>query len=671
MVNVLIVESPKKAKTIQKFLDKDWKVCASAGHIRDLPQKEMGVEPPNFRPKYVIAEGKKKTVDGLKAAVAQASQVYLATDPDREGEAIAWHLQQVLKVQNPHRVTFNEVGKKAVLEALRKPRKVDVDLVKAQEARRVADRLVGYMVSSALRDKSGGENLTAGRVQSVALRLIVDLELEIRAFQTRTFYQVTITLENGLQLQLDVSKLAADGAHLFDRAIADKAQQCRAATILSVETTPRERAPRSALTTSMLQQAANAALKLSAAEVMQVAQHLFESGLITYHRTDNPNLSEEGYELAVEWLKANGHQYQRGQRRWKAKEGAQEAHEAIRPTDFAVEQVEGSEAEQAVYRLIRERALMSQMPAERVEVTVITAQGDQQLTSEKGEGMAAIFKAKGVRQLEPGWRSFKATVTEDEDADPVLTVAVRPEEVHKIEHAQVQDKQTEPPKRYTEGSLVAKLESLGIGRPATYAAILKNIIGREYVVIGDPAAKSRKKDMRLFPTPTGFRVVAALRRQAFLDYKFTARLEERLDRICERKDDFLGVVRDLHATLTRDLDAIEIERTIPAGEGRGEFKTAPCPKCGESLKRIPSKKEKGQFFWAHAEETEDCDKYFRDEAGKPVEKAPPPATVACPKCGQALKRLQNRSTKGFFWVHVAEPATCSKYINDDDGKPVA
>lgn len=668
MVNVLIVESPKKAKTIQKFLDSNWRVLASAGHIRDLPEKDIGVEPPNFRPKYVISEGKKKTVDALKAAVGQASQVYLATDPDREGEAIAWHLQQVLKVQHPHRVTFNEVGKKAVLEALKKPRNVDIDLVRAQEARRVSDRLVGYLVSEALRVRSG-ENLTAGRVQSVALRLIVDLELEIRAFTAQDFFQVLITLENGLQLQLDVSKLAADGTHLFDRAIAEKARTCQRVTILSVETTPRERAPRSALTTSMLQQVANATLKLSAAEVMQVAQHLFDSGLISYHRTDNPNLSEEGYEAAIAWLKANGYDYQRGQRRWKAKEGAQEAHEAIRPVDFAVVEIEGSDAQQAVYRLIRERALMSQMPAEKVEVTVITAQGDQDLVSEKGEGRPALFKAKGVRQLDPGFKAFRATVQEDDEPDPVLTMAVAPDQQQRIQHAELQEKVTEPPKRFTEGTLVSKLESLGIGRPATYAAIIKNILTREYVVVDDPAAKSRKKDMRLFPTEVGFRVVRALRRQAFLDYAFTARLEERLDRICERKDGFLEVVRDLHATLVRDLDAIEVERT---GQGRGEFKTSPCPKCGATLKRLPSKQDKGQFFWAHAEEAEGCDKYFRDADGAPVAKqgAAMPA-MACPKCGQPIKRLQNRATKGHFWVHVADPATCSKYVTDRDGMPVA
>lgn len=669
MVNVLIVESPKKAKTIQKFLSADWRVMASAGHIRDLPEKEIGVEPPNFRPKYVISEGKKKTVDALKAAVGKASQVYLATDPDREGEAIAWHLQQVLKVQNPHRVTFNQVGQKAVLEALKRPRKVDLDLVKAQEARRVSDRLVGYLVSEALRNRSG-ENLTAGRVQSVALRLIVDLELQIRAFHARAYYQVQITLGNGLQLLLDVSKLAEDGSHLFDRQIADKALACQQVTIVSVETTPRERAPRSALTTSMLQQAANAALKLSAAEVMQVAQHLFESGLITYHRTDNPNLSEEGYEAAVAWLKANGYDYQRGQRRWKAKEGAQEAHEAIRPADFAVVEIDGTEAEKAVYRLIRERALMAQMPAEKVEVTVITAEGDQELLSEKGEGMTAVFKAKGIRQLDPGFKAFQATVSEDEEADPVLTVAVSADEKHSIQHAELLQKQTEPPKRYTEGTLVGKLESLGIGRPATYASILKNIITREYVVIGEPGAKSRKKDMRLFPTDTGFRVVEALRKQGFLDYKFTARLEDRLDKICERKDGFLEVVRDLHAALVRDLDAIEIERT---GQGRGEFKTAPCPKCQATLKRIPSKKQQGEFFWAHVEETDTCDTFFRDQEGAPVAKAATQqaAAVSCPMCGQPLKRCQNRTTKGFFWMHVAEPATCSKYITDEEGKPVA
>lgn len=668
MVNVLIVESPKKAKTIQKFLSSDWRVFASAGHIRDLPTKEMGVEPPNFRPHYVISEGKKKTVDALKSAVSQASQVFLATDPDREGEAIAWHLQSVLKVQNPHRVTFNDVGEKAVKEALKRPRKVDLDLVRAQEARRVADRLVGYLVSDKLRAKSGA-NLTAGRVQSVALRLIVDLELEIQRFLARNYYQVQVTLDNALKMQLDVSKLALDGTHLFDRGIAEQAQLCKQVSITHVETTPKERAPRSALTTSMLQQVANSALKLSAKESMAVAQHLFDSGWITYHRTDNPNMSEEGYEAAIAWLQANGYEHQRGQRRWKAKDNAQEAHEAIRPVDFALVEIEGTEAEKALYRLIRERALMAQMPAERVEVTVIMGEGDRKVPSEAaGEPLQAVFKAKGIRQVAAGFKAFKTTVTEDEEADPVINSAVALGDVLPIQHAELLEKRTEPPKRYSEGSLVSKLESLGIGRPATYASIINNIVLREYVLIGDPKGQGGKKDMRLFPTEIGIKIINSLRQQSFLDYEFTARLETRLDRICEGKDTYLDVVRDLHAVIVRDYASIEIERV---GGNQSPFRSDNCPLCQQGVKRLESKQKKGEFFWVHVAENPDCEKYLQDANGVPRKKeAPKPTLAQCPRCAQDLRRYQNSKSKEYFWLHTTEPTNCSRSFKDERGKPL-
>lgn len=673
MVNLLIVESPKKAKTIQGYLGPGWVVRASFGHIRDLPSDQLGVEPPNFRPQYVVAAGKSKNVLELKAAVASAAQVYLATDPDREGEAIAWHLKTVLGVQKPHRVKFNAVTQKAVQEALKRPETIDNGLVRAQEARRVVDRLVGYRVSETLRVKSGAI-LSAGRVQSVALKLVVELEAQILRFKAQDFFKVHAHLEDGTVMDLDVSKLAKDGKHLFSREIADQACNIEQLEVVAVSTKPREVAPRAAFTTSTLQQAGNALLKASGKQVMEAAQHLFESGFITYHRTDDCNMSEEGYEAAVAWLKSSGMEYQRGQRRWPSKPNAQEAHECIRPTDFALVTVSGSELEQKVYALIRERALMSQMPSAVDEITTVVAVSGTTILSEAGVPTPVAFVASGAVQLQAGWRAFKATVTSEEEDEPLqaLTARFKSGDVFHPREMQINTAQTQPPKRYTEGSLVKKLEALGIGRPSTYATIMGKLVEREYVRIGE-GGKSKAKDMRLFPSEVGMQLVKALSLQTFMDYDYTSRMEKNLDLIAQGKEDYLSIVRGVYQVLEQDEDKIEIERVA---DTRSKFREGDCPGCGQRIKRCESKKQKGQFFWVHVAETEACSKFLSEEKGKPVLTAPKgegaaTTKVGCPRCGQDIVQRRNSTTGNPFWVHVAAPATCSKYINDRDGKPVA
>jgi DNA topoisomerase-1 len=399
---------------------------------------------------------------------------------------------------------------------------------------------------------------------------------------------------------------------------------------------------------------------------MDLAQQLFEKGLISYHRTDNVNVAESTYEEICDWLKCNGFDYQRGQRRWKSKANAQEAHEAIRPVDFNVDTIEGDSALQGIYSLIRDRALMSQMPSAMVEQTRIVAVSGASVAGEGGELVPVQFRASGTRELSPGFRAFKPAVreeTEDKD-EQQLQCAVQEGEVHPVVQAQVRDKRTEPPKRFTEASLVKKLESLGIGRPATYASILGNVIGREYMVVG--------KDMKITATDTGITVVEALRQQAFLDYGFTSTLEDRLDHICEGKETYLEVVRGLYDTLQRDQERISVPRVGEGGAQASQASVA-CPECGLAVKRLPAK-QRGEFFWVHVdtEHAEGCQKYLADVDGQPQKKGPKPPTP-CPSCGKALKRLPSKQYAGqFFWVHqdAKNAEGCVKFLDDKKGRPV-
>ena len=665
---LLIVESPKKAKTIAKILGDGWRVGASYGHVRDLPEKELGIDLVTFNPKYVVPDRAKPNLDKLKALASQADEVFLATDLDREGEAIAYHLGLVLRLNNPKRVGFTEITAQAINRALASPRAIDTKMVMAQESRRVADRIVGYEVSPVL-CKQANQGLSAGRVQTPALRLVVDVENTIRNFVSRDYYDVFITLDSDLQLKHNPKNCSPDGKHLYDKALAEAISKTKRVCITNVEVKKREIKPKSPLTTSLLQQAANSSLKLQAAKTMEFAQHLFESGHISYHRTDNPNMSVEGFNDACAWLLSNGLTPNATQHKWASKANAQEAHEAIRPTDFSKITVDASPEIQAVYALIHERAAASCMPSAIDEVTTIESVSEDHISYEN-EKIKANFKATATLEVSKGWRQLMVLDKEDdlkEEEGGRITSLPRVGDLHSVKSSKIDSKVTLPPPRYTEGSLIKKLESLGIGRPSTYASILQNIIGKAYIQVGSPDGEKTKSKNALFPTSLGIAIIDALQSQQFIDYDFTSKMEDSLDEIANGKDTYARVVSELYKTVTEGLPSIKLDTSmIPK-----RFLELPCPKCEKTVRRVQKKDDKSFFFWVHVDEGQGdvCEPYLLDVKEKPVTKES--LEQPCPKCEKPVKRVQKKDKSGWFWVHVEESNAegCERFLPDLKGKP--
>ena len=666
---LLIVESPKKAKTIAKILGDGWRVGASYGHVRDLPEKELGIDLVTFNPKYVVPDRAKPNLDKLKALASQADDVFLATDLDREGEAIAYHLGLVLRLNNPKRVGFTEITAQAINRALASPRAIDTKMVMAQESRRVADRIVGYEVSPVL-CKQANQGLSAGRVQTPALRLVVDVENTIRNFVSRDYHDVFITLDSDLQLKHNPKNCSPDGKHLYDKALAEAISKTKRVCITNVEVKKREIKPKSPLTTSLLQQAANSSLKLQAAKTMEFAQHLFESGHISYHRTDNPNMSVEGFNDACAWLLSNGLTPNATQHKWASKANAQEAHEAIRPTDFSKITVDASPEIQAVYALIHERAAASCMPSAIDEVTTIESVSEDHISYEN-EKIKANFKATATLEVSKGWRQLMVLDKEDdlkEEEGGRITSLPRVGDLHSVKSSKIDSKVTLPPPRYTEGSLIKKLESLGIGRPSTYASILQNIIGKAYIQVGSPDGEKTKSKNALFPTSLGIAIIDALQSQQFIDYDFTSKMEDSLDEIANGKDTYARVVSELYKTVTEGLPRIKLDTSmIPK-----RFLELPCPKCEKTVRRVQKKDDKSFFFWVHVDEGQGdvCEPYLLDVKEKPVTKES--LEQPCPKCEKPVKRVQKKDKSGWFWVHVEESNAegCEPYLLDVKEKPV-
>lgn len=669
MSKLLVVESPTKAKTISAFLGSEYVVKASVGHFRDLPRHEMGVEPPNYKPKYEINPEKSKMVAELKQLASTATHVILGTDADREGEAIAWHLKEALKLKDPDRIVFQDVNKPTLLAALASPRKIDMKLVHAQEARRISDRLVGYTLSPLAQRASGINNLSVGRVQSIALRLVVDREREILSFTPTAFYTVQIVLPSGLHLELAIKSIRPDIDRLTDPALADVIAMVKEVTIKSVETKPRSIAPRSALTTSLLQQAANAKLKMPLKTCMATAQALFDKGLITYHRTDDPNMSDAGYEKLCAYLKTAGLEARRGKRIFKSKESAQEAHEAIRPYDFAVAEIDGTDDEKRVYALIRDRAIRSQMPDAEEDVTTIVAQDIRELCNDRDGEFQAQFSCIGRVETAAGWRAYKREdLDDDKDGQGDQVISVKPEvgSAHQVIEATRLDKKTTAPKRYTEGSLVQEMERLGIGRPSTWASVISTIVGHGFVTIGDPNDK-KKPTTALIPQEIGFALIDTHAPHRFLDYQFTSQVEQQLDDIAAGKLQYLPMVRDMDALIQADLCMLKFDALHAIAKRNG----AACPKCGTAVKRLKSK-ERGDYFWVHLAETPECDKFLGDADGKPVVKVAGTVASACPRCQKPLKRLQSRNEPGsYYWAHVDQTHAegCDRFLDDLAGEP--
>ena len=582
--NLVIVESPAKAKTIERFLGDDFKVMSSFGHIRDLDKKNDGVDPDTFQPHYEIPADKQKVVSELRAAAKKAETVWLASDEDREGEAISWHLAEVLKLDpaTARRIVFHEITKPAILDAIAHPRTIDLNLVDAQQARRVLDRVLGFRLSPVLWRKVR-RNLSAGRVQSVTVRLIVEREREIEAFQAESAFRVTaffgVPGDNGqtvaLKAELNHRFTTIDEVNAF-------LENCKTAEfrIESLTTKPAKRTPAPPFTTSTLQQEAARKFGYAVASTMRIAQNLYESGLITYMRTDSMNLStlclDTAEPVIAERMGANYHK----RRNYHTKsKGAQEAHEAIRPTDMSREDISGTPQERKLYNLIWKRTLASQMADAQLEKTtaVISVSGSEYQFAATGE----VVKFDGFLRL------YRESVEENE-GDSEESGLLPPMSEGQVLQRQIitaQERFTQAPARYSEASLVHKLEELGIGRPSTYAPTISTIQKREYVAKGESEGKARSFVMatldgndistetrtenfgsnrgKLVPTDTGIVVNDFLLSHfpEFMDYNFTAKVEHDFDRVAEGEEEWTNIIRSFCETFNPQVDRVMAERS--------------------------------------------------------------------------------------------------------------
>ena len=585
--NLVIVESPAKAKTIQKYLGKDFDVKSSFGHIRDLPKKGMGIDLETFTPDYEVSADKKKLVTELKAAVKKADIVWLASDEDREGEAIAWHLAQELKLkeENTRRIVFHEITKNAILKAIENPRKIDQNLVNAQQARRILDRIVGFEMSPVLwkKVKTG---LSAGRVQSVAVRLVVERELEIRGFTPKSTFKLEGVFLNSAKQEI-IAKLKKD--FIQEKEAEDFLTQCKNADfkVLNVETKPGTRTASAPFTTSTLQQEASNRLGYGVTATMRVAQRLYEEGFITYMRTDSVNLSQEAINGAkAQILSEYGEAYSNPRNYTTKSASAQEAHEAIRPTDFTMKTI-GDAQLNKLYQLIYKRTLASQMANAKIEKTVIEI-GNAKLPQHfEAQGEVIIFdgflKAYGILKAEE----------DDEENNEKLLPKVTVGEDLDYKKIEATEKFSRPSARYTEAGLVKKLEELGIGRPSTYAPTIQTIQNREYVDKREISPQEReimkmtlgktdlKKEVltekfggdknKFVPTDIG-EVVNEFLTQNFaevLDYGFTAKVEQDFDHIANGeekwKEVLQGFYKDFHpriADVEENADRANGERIL-------------------------------------------------------------------------------------------------------------
>lgn len=579
--NLVIVESPAKAKTIEKYLGADYKVMSSYGHIRDLKKKDFGVDLKTFEPQYEIPADKRKVVTELRAQAKKSEAVWLASDEDREGEAISWHLAEVLGLdpKETRRIVFHEITKPAILSAIEHPRHIDLNLVDAQQARRVLDRLVGFKLSPVLWRKVR-PSLSAGRVQSVAVRLIVEREREIQQFKPESSYRVTAVFEvpasNGnitlLKAELNKRFATRDEAQAF-------LEKCKKATftIDAITTRPTKRNPAPPFTTSTLQQEAARKLGFPVAVTMRVAQSLYESGLITYMRTDSMNLSDLCLNSCGPVISSlMGDEYHQRRTYHTHSKGAQEAHEAIRPTDMNRQTIEGDTREQRLYELIWKRTIACQMADAKLERTTVNI-----AVSETDE----MFQATGeVVRFDGFLRVYRESQGDDENANADESKLLPPmNEGETLQRREVvaQQRFSQQPARYTEASLVHKMEELGIGRPSTYAPTISTIQNREYVVKGDAEGTPRNYDQltlqsdtisettqsenvgsnrgKLVPTDIGL-VVNDFLMEYFpeiMDYNFTANVEKQFDEVAEGKENWTEMISNFY----QDFEP-QVERTL-------------------------------------------------------------------------------------------------------------
>lgn len=595
--NLVIVESPAKAKTIQKYLGKDFEVKSSFGHIRDLPKKGMGINLENFTPDYEISADKKKVVADLKAASKKAETVWLASDEDREGEAIAWHLAQELKLksENTKRIVFHEITKNAILKAVENPREIDQNLVNAQQARRVLDRIVGFEMSPVLWKKVK-PGLSAGRVQSVAVRLIVEREKEIREFKPVPSYKVEGVFTN-LEKQEISAKLKKDFTKEQDAENFLNQVQNIDFKVLNIDVKPAQRSASAPFTTSTLQQEASNRLGYGVTTTMRVAQRLYEEGYITYMRTDSVNLSQEAINAAKsQILKEFGEEYSQPRNYVTKSASAQEAHEAIRPTDFGVKSI-GDAQLNKLYQLIYKRTLASQMTNAKLEKTVIEIGNPELPQHFEAQGEVIIFdgflRAYGI---------YKNEDEEQEDGDKILP-KVNVGEALAYKKITAVEKFSRPVSRFTEAGLVKKLEELGIGRPSTYAPTIQTIQNREYVDKREIEPKEReivkltltktglKKEIlaekfggdknKFVPTDIGIVVNDFLTTNfnEILDYGFTAKVEQDFDEIAKGEEKWKDVLKNFYSSFHPKIEDVGEN----ADRATGERLLGQDPKTGKNV----------------------------------------------------------------------------------------
>ena len=606
--NLVIVESPAKAKTIEKFLGSDYKVMSSYGHIRDLKKKEMSIDTETLEPEYEIPEEKEKLVKELKQSAQKAEKVWLASDEDREGEAISWHLCEVLGLdeQKTNRIVFHEITKPAILKAIETPRHLDMNLVNAQQARRVLDRLVGFRLSPVLWRKVKPA-LSAGRVQSVAVRLIVEREREIQNFKSEPFYSVNgifaITNPDGSQTEVKATLAQRLKTH---EEVEQFLEQCVDATftVESVSKKPLKRTPAPPFTTSTLQQEAARKLGFTVSQTMMVAQHLYEHGQITYMRTDSVNLSGLCINASKEEItKLYGQEYSKVRQYHTSSKGAQEAHEAIRPTYMERQEIEGTAQERKLYELIWKRTIASQMADAELEKTMV----EINIQNPASNAQHPNFIAQGeVVKFDGFIKVYRESVDDEELQDEeshILPPLKKGMEMTRRE-IQATERFSQGPLRYTEASLVHKLEELGIGRPSTYAPTISTIQQREYVHKGDKKGEERiytidtlkgkqikqvqRKEMagsdkgKLLPTDIGIVVNDFLMKYfpTIMDYNFTAKVEQDFDKIAEGNEQWTDMMKSFY----KDFEPT-VEKTMNARQERkaGERQLGKDPKTGKPV----------------------------------------------------------------------------------------
>lgn len=633
--NLVIVESPAKAKTISKYLGKNYTVEASMGHVRDLPKSKLGVDiEENFTPKYITIRGKGELINKLKKAAKKANKIYLATDPDREGEAISWHLANILKISEEEtcRIVFNEITKGAVKESIKSARKINLNLVDAQQARRVLDRLVGYEISPILW-KNVKWGLSAGRVQSAALKLICDKEEEVKAFEPKEYWTVDCVLKKGRKkfpiklTKHDNKKIEINNEEEANKIINDLSQNDY--RVEKVKKGSRAKNPLPPFTTSTLQQEASKKLNFITKRTMSIAQILYEGvdvkgfgtvGLITYMRTDSVRVSDEAQGKAIEFVKENyGEEYIPKQLRvYKGKKNIQDAHEAIRPSHIEITPEVAKEsltAEQyKLYTLIWKRFIASQMSSCELNTNSIDiVNGDY------------TFKASGSTIKFDGFMKVYDYKTEDENDDVFLPTL---EEGEVLDLASIEGKQhfTQPPARYTEASFVKLLEEKGIGRPSTYVPTISTLLSREYVV---------REKKNLIPTELGFIVnnIMCDYFKQIVDVDFTAGMEKKLDYIEEGSEEWKSVVGEFFVPLQKAIEKAEKEISKVVIEDK--VSDVPCDKCGRMM--VIKKGRYGTFLA--------CPGYPECKNAKPIVEE---LDVPCPKCGGKILVKRSKKGKKFF-----------------------